>query len=318
MMSIRTYMFIPATQRRFIELAIQGQRYDPDFFVFDFEDAIRDVFDADNEGSLKICARATLASFLPLPAALQPKYLLRINGVDEPPFAADLEFLEQTREHLPWAIVLPKVRSAEDIQRCVAALAAIDEGGPQPIDVIPLIESPEGVAHLSDILRASDRIQAFCFGHIDYFFELNRFPIPFSVVESAELAGLVRQMVTTAQSLRIPYIDSGFYYHHHIERLATHCAYVAYLAQGQVPLGKLVMHPDQIAQLRGLDWTPPPHDPLAGHVFPPPPTDAERRTFAQRIITTYESRPDRSKSVCRLDDLIIPPQLYLLAKRILL
>ncbi|GEM_PF-5642772 len=315
--NFRTYMFIPATRRQFLTQAIVEGRFAPDYFVFDFEDAIRDVDNQANESSLKLCARETLASFFPLPTAIAAQYFLRVNAVGEASFAADLDFLWRTRAQLPVAIIQPKIGSAADVQRFAAELERLEGRGPQRVQIIPLIECAAGIAHIDEILTASPRVAALCFGHIDYFFERGTFPIPRSVAESAELVHVMRTLIAAARRHQLPYIDGGFYYHGHADRLRRHCAWIAHAAAGAIPLGKLVMHPDQIAILQQCTTQPPAHNPLETFSFPPPPTANEQRTLARTIVQAFEQRSDPTSSVCRVDDQIIPPQMYLLARNIL-
>lgn len=306
---ITSYLFVPASNRTFIQNLIQHDRWQPDWLIFDFEDAIRDPFDLENEGSLKISARETLASFLPFPENIARKYALRINAVDSAAFEADIAFLEQTNKCPPRAVVLPKVESPEDI-------AALERHLPEGVEIIPILESAKGLAHADEILQSSPRIHAFCFGHIDHFFGEGTFPIPRSVAESKELKEIVVSLIATARRLNKRYIDMGFYYKGRWDDLDLHCTFLAYAAQGDVELGKLIMHPDQIAHLNQVSLEPPAQDPLRDHKFTQQSPD-EITAYAEVVVETYEQRSDKTSSVCRAGDIIVTPQVYLLAKRYL-
>lgn len=307
--SLITYLFVPATNRKFIDHVVREDRWNPDFLIFDFEDAIRDVFDLENEGSLKMCARETLFSYLPFPKDIERKYLLRINAVNSAPFEADIDFLENSKDHLPKAIVLPKVESAAEIHELEGFL-------PGPLEIIPLIESLAGVRNIDSILRASPNIKAFCFGHIDFFFETGTFPLPRSVLESKELASTIVSLIDSARRLKKMYIDMGFYYRGRYEELARHCSFLAYASRGQLPLGKLVIHPDQIEQIRKVPLALPDRNPLDGWTSEKMPAK-DIQFYAREVIKAYENRSDKTSGVCLMNDTILTAQMYILAKRYL-
>lgn len=307
--SLITYLFVPATNRKFIDRVVREDRWDPDFLIFDFEDAIRDVFDLENEGSLKMCARETLLSYLPFQENIERKYLLRINAVNSAPFEADIRFLESSKSNPPRAIVLPKVESASDIH-------VLERSLPKPAEIIPLIESSTGICNIDSILGASPAIKAFCFGHIDYFFEAGIFPLPRSVLESEQLASTIASLIESARRFKKMYIDIGFYYRGRNEELTRHCSFLAYASKGRLPLGKLVIHPDQIEQIRKVPLSLPESNPLDG-ISPERMSGADIQTYARDVIKAYENRSDKTTGVCLMGDTILTAQMYILAKRYL-
>jgi citrate lyase subunit beta/citryl-CoA lyase len=305
--SLITYLFVPATNRKFIDHVVREDRWDPDYLIFDFEDAIRDVFDLENEGSLKMCARETLLSYLPFPENIGRKYILRINAIGSAPFEADIGFLESSKDNPPRAIVLPKAESASDIH-------ALERALPRLTEIIPLIETSAGVRNIDAILSASSRIKAFCFGHIDYFFEQGTFPLPRSVMESEELSSIISSLIDSARRHKKTYIDMGFYYRGRHEELERHCSFLAYASKGELPLGKLVIHPEQIEHIKKVSLALPSKNPLDGW-------ERENMTaedigaYARNVIEAYENRPDRTTGVCLMGDTILTAQMYILAKK---
>lgn len=304
--SISTYLFVPATNRKFIDHIIHHKGYKPDWYIFDFEDAIRDPNDFDNESSLKISARETLLSYMPLPEEIQKRYALRINPVDSLPFEADLHYLELTKKYPPHSIILPKVHSVAEIKKFEDVL-------PFKSEIIPLIESKEGLKNIDSILRVSHQIRSFCFGHIDYFFESKVFPIPKSVVESNELREVIEYLMSYAKKVKKQYIDAGFYYRGRWDEFKLHCSYLAYLGGGEVEIGKLVMHPDQIPHIKSYSLSPPSENPLKNLVVQVD-TEDEIKKYAEDIVKAYENRPNKMSGVCLMNDCIITAQIYLLAK----
>lgn len=304
--TINTYLFVPASNRKFIDNIVIKRRWQPDFFIFDFEDAIRNLFDFDEECSLKICARTTLESYLPFPDDIRNKYLLRINSVDSVAFEADIKFLEDTKDCLPRAVILPKTEDAGDIKK-------LEEALPSPLAIIPLIESKDGVENADLILQASPRIRGLCFGHMDYFLERGGFPVPQVASESEKLQQVITTLINSARKWKKEYIDMGFYYHGRWEELTRHLRFLAYLSKGEIPLGKLVMHPDQIDHIRNIALEPPAKNPLEKKPAKKP-SKSEIEEYAKKIVETYEERSDKTISVCRMEDAILTPQIYILAK----
>jgi len=285
-----------------------GVQY-PDWLIFDFEDAIRDVFDLENEGSLKLSARETLTSYLPFPDDVRKRYLLRINAVGSSPFEADIEFLKSTKKYPPYAVMLPKVETADDVM-------ALEIRSPSTMKIIPLIESEKGVQNIDSILKSSKKIDSFCFGHMDYFLGKKRFPVPMTVKESRELADTITKLINSARRNNKEYIDMGYYYYGRWEDLKTHCSYLTFISKGQVRIGKLVMHPEQITILNNMDMSIPSEYPLTisnDHIM----SKTKIRDYAKNIVKTYENRPNKTVGVCMMGDIILTPQLYILAKNYL-
>ena len=88
----------------------------------------------------------------------------RVHPVDHPAFADDVATLVSRGGALFSHIMVPKVDTAQDIEK---AVAAIDAAGGQHLPVQCLIESPLGVHNVHDI-AAHARVQSISFGLMDF------------------------------------------------------------------------------------------------------------------------------------------------------
>lgn len=140
-----SYLFVPATM---IERVPKAFERGADDVIVDLEDAVHE-----NDKQL---ARDNLSIFLAEQPPQKPIWL-RLNGVNSPYFADDLALLQQFPKQYLAGIVLPKVKSANDINY-------ITEQTEQP--VIGLIECPIGMANISNIATANGLI-ALSFGFLD-------------------------------------------------------------------------------------------------------------------------------------------------------
>lgn len=68
----------------------------------------------------------------------------------------------------PDALMLPKIERAADVVEQVRIIKAAERSGQKPVRVMPLLETPLGVANALEIAFASDRIAAICLGAEDY------------------------------------------------------------------------------------------------------------------------------------------------------
>jgi len=179
----RSVLYIPASKPRALDKA-RGLACDA--IIFDLEDAV-----AIDE---KANARALLAQTL-AEADFGPRAkLCRINGFDTDWALDDLNVLAPAR---PEAILLPKVNSADDIQR----LADILERNPDTADtrIWAMMETPLGILNAASI-AAAPRMAGFVMGTNDLAKELNcrhcadRLPMQYALqtcLMAARAAGII-------------------------------------------------------------------------------------------------------------------------------
>ncbi|WP_434514723.1 CoA ester lyase [Dechloromonas sp. ARDL1] len=144
--TLQTLLFVPADRpERYAKALVSGA----DAIIIDLEDAVATA--------AKDKARHMLADWL----ATQPAkcVLVRINAIDTPWFASDLELC---RAPAVAGIVLPKVENAQ-------ALADIGEFAGKPL--MPIIESAAGLAALN-ALAGSPHVARLLFGKLDLAIDL--------------------------------------------------------------------------------------------------------------------------------------------------
>lgn len=204
------FLFVPADRPERFGKAAAAKA---DVVILDLEDAV-----APNAKSAARKAIASAASELgPFP------FLVRVNGIDTPWHAADLELIAQVTAA---GVMLPKVNSPAE----VAAVRALI--GQRPI--VALIETVAGLANVEAIAAAADRI---AFGSIDFAADLGcrheRDALLYArsrMVLAARLAGRPAPIDGVTRSLR----EEG-----EIISDARHAAALGFS-------GKLLIHPAQV------------------------------------------------------------------------
>jgi len=146
----RSYLFVPGSRPdRFAKAFAAGA----DTVVIDFEDAVAP--------EQKAAARAALMAWNDEQAAQRDRLVVRINDEATEWFDADLALL---RTLGPCSVMLPKVESAQQVERILAALGSDTR-------VIALIESARGLLEVDAIARAAG-VQRLAFGTLDYALDL--------------------------------------------------------------------------------------------------------------------------------------------------
>jgi citrate lyase subunit beta/citryl-CoA lyase len=154
---LRSLLFAPGDQPRKVEKALT--EIPADAVILDLEDAVA--------AAAKPATRAAVAQALERPR--RSRAYVRVNGVDTPWFFGDLDAV--VRPGLD-GIVLPKTNHAEMLylaDRYIAYLERERGVPPGAIDLLPLIESAEGVANLRAICgRGIARVKRLGLGAADF------------------------------------------------------------------------------------------------------------------------------------------------------
>ncbi len=152
----RTLLFVPATRPdRFEKAAAAGA----DMVCIDLEDAVA----LDD----KAAARDTALGFLSGQLPAGPRWVLRINSPRTELGLHDLLALLSSAA-APDALFIPKASSGEEMRWLDDLLSAAD----RDIDLLPVIESAEGLDRVVEIAGSSLRNVAVGFGSADYAAEL--------------------------------------------------------------------------------------------------------------------------------------------------
>ena len=148
----RSLLFVPALRPdRFLKALDTGA----DIVCIDMEDAV--ALDRKDEGR---------AATLPLFRTRNHPHveqMVRINGLSTYHGLKDLQALIEC-EAPPDAIMIPKIRSAEEVQLIDTLLAA---GPARAIRFCVIIETNQGLERALDIARASSRIDSMILGAVD-------------------------------------------------------------------------------------------------------------------------------------------------------
>lgn len=223
----RSWLFVPAHQPRRVGKALASAA---EAVIVDLEDGVP----ADQRET----ALQTLAN-MPSPAAANrtcPWYV-RVHAVSEATFEHDMR--EASRAGVN-GVVLPKVATPDDVQRADAL--ARQHG--RPLALVPLIESPAGLLHASDIAGANKQVAALMLGAEDLSVQLGPY---IGQHEGSAHEGLgvlhARWMVAVAAAAHgIPAIDKACLKVRDENALAHECAQACELGFS----GKALIHPDQI------------------------------------------------------------------------
>ena len=97
-------------------------------------------------------------------ASDKARVAVRVHALDHPAFEADIASIAGKVGHRLSHIMVPKVESVGDVNRAVAALAAV---GQMAVPLHVLLESPAAVHHAFEI-AAHPRVQSISYGLMDF------------------------------------------------------------------------------------------------------------------------------------------------------
>jgi citrate lyase subunit beta/citryl-CoA lyase len=145
---MRSKLFVPGSRPELFAKAMAGEA---DALSFDLEDAV--------DEARKDQARMEVGRFLrSLPSNCGKTIIVRVNGLDTPHFAADLEAIVGPG---PDIVNLPMPESADDVRECAAALARFErklKPRIEPLGLLPNIESPRALRLAAEIALAGPRV----------------------------------------------------------------------------------------------------------------------------------------------------------------
>lgn len=155
----RSELSTPASSERMIEKAAAGNA---DLVFLDLEDSV-----APNE---KVAARSKAIQALKTLDWGKKTRAVRVNDLEsEYAYQDIISVVEEAGEYLD-ILIVPKVKSARDVWWVDVLLAQIEKRlkRPRRIGLEVLIEVVEAMLNVEEIARASSRLEAIIFGHIDY------------------------------------------------------------------------------------------------------------------------------------------------------
>ena len=198
-MQLRSFMFLPAHNRKFIEKAVQS---DADALILDVEDSVPPGMRAEARESIILAEQEGL---------LQGKRVfVRINPIGTKDFADDIFSLalESIDGFMP-----SKIDCAEDILFLDRLLETVELRKSMPLGkfrLAPLIETAKAILNVDEIAQARSRLVAMCFGGEDYLndigcidvYQESAFVYPRArIINAARAAGIL--------PVDTPYLDIG-------------------------------------------------------------------------------------------------------------
>ena len=150
----RSLIFVPGNNPRFLEKA---KNLEADIVCFDLEDSV-----PDNE---KTKARKLIKSALKSRKSYKSSIFVRTNSPLSGKIPADLKEIVQKGID---GIVIPKINNTKELKKIEKTLAGLEKTRKlKPIQLIPSIESAEGVVNTYNISSFGKRISAVVFGVFD-------------------------------------------------------------------------------------------------------------------------------------------------------
>lgn len=158
----RSVLYMPSSNARALEKA---KSLPVDALILDLEDA---VAPADKPAARDAaCAAVTSGEYG------ERELTIRVNAIGTQWHDDDMAAVAQAG---PAGVVVPKVSSADEVRRLVAALEAA--GAPESTRLWAMVETPTAVLDVREIARASDRLAALVIGSNDLVKELQADHVP--------------------------------------------------------------------------------------------------------------------------------------------
>jgi len=222
----RSLIFVPGNNPRFLEKA---KSLPADIVCFDLEDSV-----PDNE---KIKARNLIKNALKERKKYSPSVFARTNSPVSGKIPADLQEIVQKGID---GIVIPKVNNSKELKKIEKIISSLEKKRKlSPIELIPSIESAEGVVNAYNIASSSKRVSALVFGVFDL---LNDMGIEYT--KQPEGAKYARAKIPVdARAAGILALDAIWQDIKDEKGLKNDCKIGKELGYS----GKTIIHPDQIS-----------------------------------------------------------------------
>ena len=275
----RSLIFVPGNNPRFLEKAKSLQA---DMVCFDLEDSV-----PDNE---KANARKLIKNALDERKSFESPIFVRTNSPLSGKIPSDLKAI--VRKGID-GIVIPKVNNTKELKKIEEILSSLEKSRKiKPVQLVPSIESAEGVVNTYDIASYSKRICAVVFGVFDL---LNDIGVEYT--KSSEGERYSRSKIPVdARAAGVVAIDAIWQDLKDAEGLEKDCKLGKSLGYG----GKSIIHPDQISVVHRL--------------FHPSKSEI---SWAQKVCTEYEESAKKGKGATTVDGKMIDEVHYKQAKALL-
>ncbi len=227
----RSLIFVPGNNSRFLEKA---KKLQADIVCFDLEDSV-----PDNE---KVNARKLIKSALKFRKSYESSIFVRTNSPTSGKIQSDLKEIVQKGID---GIVIPKVNNIKDMKKIEKILSGLEKTRKlKPIQIIPSIESAEGVVNTFSIASFGKRVFAVVFGVFDL---LNDLGVEYT--KESEGAKYSRTKIPVdAHAAGVAAIDAIWQDLKDSKGLEKDCKIGKSLGYS----GKSIIHPDQISVVHKL------------------------------------------------------------------
>jgi citrate lyase subunit beta/citryl-CoA lyase len=159
---LRSVLYMPSSNERALEKA---KTIAADAIIFDLEDAVAP--------DAKPAAREAAAAAVQSGEYGRRELIIRVNGIGTEWHDDDLKAAAAAG---PDVVLVPKVNSAEEVHRLVAALDAA--GAPERTKLWAMVETPIAMLNALSIAQASERLTGFVMGTNDLVKELYAEHVP--------------------------------------------------------------------------------------------------------------------------------------------
>ena len=221
----RSLIFVPGNNSRFLEKAKTLQA---DIVCFDLEDSV-----PDNE---KTNARRLIKSALKNRKSYKSSIFVRTNSPSSGKIPSDLKEIVQKGID---GIVIPKVNNVKEMKKIEKILLDLEKTRTlKPIQIIPSIESAEGVVNTFNIASFGKRVPAVVFGVFDL---LNDLRVEYTKDSEGEKYSR-RKISVDAHAAGVAVIDAIWQDLKDSKGLEKDCKFGKSLGY----TGKSIIHPDQI------------------------------------------------------------------------
>jgi len=200
--------------------------------------------------------------------------VLRLNAVDSQWFDADMALLQQVK---PDAILLPKIESAQPIQRTQALLDNIDQAG--QVKIWAMLETPKAVVNAASIAQSCEQCQRFdtvCIGNNDMAREAGMRVTS----DRSLLIPWLMSLLAAAKAYGLTLLDGVYNDFADLDGFTAECAQGASMGMD----GKTLIHPSQID--------------IANQAYSPTADDVKQ---AQQVVDAFANAVDPQVGVLQID-----------------
>lgn len=275
----RTLIFVPGNNSKFLEKA---KSLKADIVCFDLEDSV--------PNTEKKNARKLIKTALKSRLSYNSSIFVRTNSPASGKIPDDLNEIIQKGID---GIVIPKVNNVSEIKKIEKKVLQLEKSrNLKPIQIIPSIESAEGVVNTYSIASSSKRISAVVFGVFDL---LNDLGIEYT--KDPEGAKYSRAKIPVdARAADVASIDAIWQDLKDVKGLEQDCKIGKRLGY----TGKSIIHPDQID--------------IAHKIFHPSKTEI---SWAEKVCKIYEESIKKGRGATTIEGKMIDEVHYKQAKALL-